>query len=210
MQLETGNLVAFWLLSLSLVVVPGADWAYAISAGLRDKAVFPAVLGMLTGYLMITLVVAAGIGALVASQPAILTVLTLAGAAYLLWLGGNVLAHPSEPKAGDAQASGHWMAWAARGFAVSGVNPKAILLFLALLPQFTSRDGAWPISTQITALGILQILNCAVIYTLVGLGSKAVLQTRPAAARRVSQFSGLAMIVIALVLFGEQLAALMA
>ena len=147
---------------------------------------------------------------MVASEPAILTVLTLLGAAYLLWLGANVLAHPSEPTAGEARAAGHWFGWAARGFAVSGVNPKAILLFLALLPQFTSRDGAWPISTQITALGILQIMNCAVIYTLVGLGSKAVLQARPLAARRVSQFSGLAMVVIALILFGEQLAAVMA
>jgi len=135
-------LTAFWLLSFSLVITPGADWAYAISAGMRDKAIVPAIVGMLFGYLMITLVVATGVGALVASVPAILTVLTFLGAGYLLWLGGSILAHPSVPTVDDDQASGTWLGWVIRGFATSGGNAKALLLFLALLPQFTSRDGA--------------------------------------------------------------------
>lgn len=92
--MDTGLLVAFWVVSFSLVMTPGADWAYAISAGLRERVLVPAVSGMLLGYLAITLVVAAGVGALVASVPGILVALTLVGAAYLLWLGVNVLLHP--------------------------------------------------------------------------------------------------------------------
>jgi len=197
-------LTAFWFLSFSLVLTPGADWAYAISAGMREKAIAPAVAGMLSGYLMITLVVAAGVGALVASDPTILAGLTVLGAGYLLWLGFHILAHPSVPSAGEQQTSSTWLGWAARGFVVSGMNPKAILLFLALLPQFTTRDGAWSIPAQITAMGLVQIANCAVVYSLVGLASKIVLRTRPAAARRVSQFSGTAMIVIAIGLLAGQ------
>ena len=106
--METSILVAFWVLSISLVITPGADWAYAISAGMREGALVPAIAGMLLGYLMITFVVAAGIGALVASVPVVLTVLTVLGAAYLLWLGFNVLRNPSVPSAGDEEAAGTW------------------------------------------------------------------------------------------------------
>jgi len=206
--LAINMLTAFWLVSISLVMVPGADWAYAISAGMREKAIAPAIGGILLGYLMLTAVVAAGVGALVASVPAILTVLTVLGAGYLLWLGVNVLAHPSAPTIGDEQASST-MGWLVRGFTVSGVNPKALMLFLALLPQFTSRSGAWSISAQIGVLGLVQIVNCALVYSIVGLGSKIVLRTRPKVARSISQFSGVAMIAIALILLIEQFLAFM-
>ncbi|WP_155464659.1 LysE family translocator [Duganella radicis] len=190
-------LFAFWVVSISLVMTPGADWAYAISAGMRQRAIGPAVLGMLSGYLLITLVVAAGVGALVSSVPSVLTALTVIGAAYLVWLGVGVLRHPVVPNAAVEEANATWAGWFGRGFLISGINPKALLLFLALLPQFTSVSNSWSIPTQITAMGAVQIINCAVVYSVVGIGSKFILRTRPEAARRVSQFSGIAMIVIA-------------
>jgi threonine/homoserine/homoserine lactone efflux protein len=202
---ETGLLTAFWLVSLSLVVVPGADWAYAIAAGLREKAIAPAIAGMLFGYLAITLVVAGGVGALIASIPVILKVLTVVGAMYLLWLGGGILARPSVPVVADAKVTDSSLIWSLRGFATSGLNPKALLLFVALLPQFTSRSGAWTISEQMGVLGIVHILNCSVVYSFVGVASKIVLRTRPKVARMVSQVSGAAMITIAVLLLLEQL-----
>lgn len=201
--MEIGLLAAFWALSFSLVMTPGADWAYAISSGMRDRAIVPAVTGMLLGYVMITLVVAAGVGALVASVPSVLTALTLGGAAYLLYLGVGVLMNPPIPEVGN-ERSGTWPSVFARGFLVSGINPKALLLFLALLPQFTSQAAAWPVAGQIVAMGVIQIINCGVVYFLVGFSSRAVLRTRPTVARSVSQLSGAAMIVIALLLLAEQ------
>ncbi|CAM2151735.1 LysE family translocator [Paraburkholderia tropica] len=206
--MEVSMLTAFWIVSFSLVMVPGADWAYAISAGLRGSVIAPAVGGMLLGYLAITLVVAAGVGALVTSVPALLSVLTVVGGAYLLWLGVRTVMHPAELSAGqeDGPKTGRqsrW-GWSMRGFAISGLNPKAILLFVALLPQFTRRDAGWSVSAQIVALGVLHMINCASVYSVVGFGSKAVLGTRPAAARRVSQLSGVAMILVAVLLFAEQ------
>ena len=41
------TLAAFWAVSFLLVLVPGADWAYAIAAGLGDRSVLPAVAGLL-------------------------------------------------------------------------------------------------------------------------------------------------------------------
>lgn len=66
-------IIAFWGVSLALVMTPGADWAYAITAGMRDKALAPAIAGLLLGYVGITLVVAAGVGSLVAEHPMVLT-----------------------------------------------------------------------------------------------------------------------------------------
>lgn len=197
-------LVAFWIMSISLVLTPGADWAYAISAGLRERAIMPAVTGMLSGYLMITMVVAAGVGAVIASFPGLLSVMTVMGAAYLMWLGVNVLVTPPAVTTTAGQQSGNGLHWIMRGFAISGANPKALLLFLALLPQFTSAQAAWPISTQMLVLGLVQMANCAVIYTFVGLGSKFILRTRPNVARGVTRFSGVAMITIACLLIVEQ------
>lgn len=198
-------LLAFWVMSFSLVMTPGADWAYAISSGLRQRGLFPAVTGMLAGYVAITLVVAAGVGVLITRIPGALAAMTLAGAAYLMWLGIGVLRNPPVP--GDDGQSGELtrLRSVTRGFIISGGNPKALLLFLALLPQFTSPLGAWPVSAQILTMGLVQIINCGVVYTLVGLCSGLILRTRPQAARRVSQCSGTAMIIIAVVLLVEQL-----
>lgn len=139
---------AFWSVSFLLVLVPGADWAYAITAGLRHRSVLPAVGGMLSGYVLLTAVVAAGLATAVAGSPTVLTALTAAGAAYLIWLGATTLARPAAPRAeeGDqGDGSGSLVGRAARGAGISGLNPKALLLFLALLPQFAARDADWPL-----------------------------------------------------------------
>ncbi len=197
--------VAFWAVSILFVITPGADWAYAISAGLKGRVVLPAIGGLLSGHIIATLIVAGGVGTLVARHPLALSVLTVAGAGYLLWLGVNMIAHPSTPHADQVQVSDSWQRWAIKGLCVSGLNPKVFLLFLALLPQFTDGTATWPVPMQMIALGLVHTLSCAVIYLLVGYGSQTVLRARPAAAQRVSRFSGAAMILIAIVLFIEQL-----
>ena len=85
--MTVGTVVAFWAVSLMFVLTPGADWAYAIAAGLRHRTVVPAVGGLLVGHLAATAGVAAGVAALVARSLLVLTVLTVVGAAYLVWLG---------------------------------------------------------------------------------------------------------------------------
>ncbi|EJM63742.1 putative threonine efflux protein [Pseudomonas sp. GM50] len=198
-------LAAFWAVSFLFVITPGADWAYAISAGLFGRVVMPAVAGLLIGHLVATLVVAAGVGGLVASNPIALSVLTVGGAGYLLWLGINMLLHPSVPRAGQVQESASWARWTFKGLCVSGLNPKVFLLFLALLPQFTDPTASWPVPMQIIALGLLHAFSCGVIYLLVGFGSRIVLQARPVAAQVVSRLSGAIMIIIAVLLLIEQI-----
>lgn len=202
--MSLGAFAAFWLVSFLFVITPGVDWAYAISAGMSGRVVGPAVAGMLLGHLLATIVVATGVGAIVAKSPMALTVVTFVGATYLLWLGGNMIARPSVPRACDTQQSRSWGHWTIKGVGVSGLNPKVFLLFLALLPQFTDPTARWPVELQIIALGVVHVFSCGVVYLLVGFSSQAVLQTRPRAAQAVSRASGVAMVVIALLLLAEQ------
>ena len=194
------TVVAFWAVSLLFVVTPGADWAYAITAGLRHRTVFPAVGGLLSGHLLATLLVAAGIGALLARSPGAVGLMTVVGAAYLVWLGwGMAASHGVAPTATDDSVES-WGRQAATGFGVSGLNPKVFLLFLALLPQFVDSQRPWPVPAQIVTLGLVHVTSCAVVYTAVGLGARVVLRTRPVAAQVVTRLSGVLLAIIGLTL----------
>src|SRR5690625_5282477 len=83
-------LFAFWGLTTLLICTPGADWAYLISASLRGRGA-QAVLGMVAGHFAIALAVALGLAAVVATHAWMLTVISVAGGLYLLWLGTSAL-----------------------------------------------------------------------------------------------------------------------
>jgi threonine/homoserine/homoserine lactone efflux protein len=198
--------LAFWAVCLVLIIVPGADWAFIISAGLRGRSVVPAVGGLVLGYTVLTAVVAAGVGTLVARDPALLTALTVAGGGYLIWRGVATLRGPAPDLrlASAAAATAPAGPTLARGLGVSGLNPKGLLLFLALLPQFTDRHGSWPLPGQLALLGVVFTLTCGAFY--LGLGSvvRAILLPRPWTARAVTRLSGASMIVIGAVLLAER------
>jgi threonine/homoserine/homoserine lactone efflux protein len=92
-----------------------------------------------------------------------------------------------------------------RGVGVSGLNPKGLLILLALLPQFTSAHQPWPVAGQIGVLGLAFMATCAVFYFALGSLARTVLRARPVVARSVSRFSGAAMVAIGATLIGEHL-----
>ncbi len=92
-----------------------------------------------------------------------------------------------------------------KGVGVSGLNPKGLLIFVALLPQFTNPQWRWPVAGQIGVLGLTFTLTCAVFYLCLGRLARTVLHARPAAARALSRFSGAAMVVIGGTLVAERL-----
>jgi threonine/homoserine/homoserine lactone efflux protein len=166
LPVSIAQLIAFGALDMLLIVTPGADWAYAIAVGVRRGPVAPAVGGLLTGYVLHATVVVVGVGAVLAGNADALRILTLAGSLYLLWLGTTVLRDPSMPTDPGAQTTSAWPT-ASRGAAVSGLNPKGLLLFFAVLPQFVARNVPWPASAQLVAFATLHIAGCAIVYTAV-------------------------------------------
>jgi len=180
------------------------DWAYAISAGMRNRMVLPAVFGILLGYLLITVIIAVGVGAFVSQHQSIMSAITVLGAIYLIYIGISMFLNPSTPSADETQSHDSWIRWTINGIGVSGLNPKGLLIFLALLPQFTTTASSWPVPLQIVVLGSVFTISCGVVYMLVGFSSKAVLSARPRAAQIVSRLSGASMTLVALLLLMEQ------
>jgi len=222
--MAASSIFAFWAVAVLLILVPGADWAFTISAGLRGHSVVPAVSGLMLGYTAMTIVVAAGLGTLVARTPDVLSVLTLAGGGYLMWLGARTLIRPAAPSVpgatttgvaapGHPDTAGHPDGAAAstsrgliaKGVGVSGLNPKGLLLFLALLPQFTNPRWSWPLAVQLGFLGLIYLVSCGSIYLCVGSVARTALRSRPAAGRALTRASGAAMLVIGALLLAEQL-----
>ncbi|MCX4815687.1 LysE family translocator [Streptomyces sp. NBC_01239] len=205
--MDTTTLAAFLAVDLLLVFTPGADWAYAISAGLRGRSVVPAVTGLIAGHVAYALVAVAGLAVVVANSPTALTALTVAGAGYLLWLGWGVLREPAVPTAAAAESADTSRLQAMlKGAGTSGLNPKALLLYFSLFPQFIHPATGWPVAAQTGLLSTVHLTACAVVYLGVGLLSRTVLSTRPSAALAVTRVSGAMMIAIGGFLLVERLA----
>lgn len=197
-------LASFWSVATLFILTPGADWACAISAGSGGRQYIPAVMGMAAGHLMATLLVATGLGIVMGQIPAAITLMTLAGAGYLIWTGQTLLRQPAMLLARDKREDFSWRRWALKGFMVSGLNPKVFLLFLALLPQFADQHSSWPLAMQFLTLGLLEVFTCCVVYLFIGFCSRVMLGARPRAAQVISKISGAFMVIIGVVLVCNQ------
>lgn len=91
-----------------------------------------------------------------------------------------------------------------RGIGASGLNPKVVLLFLAIMPQFISPTAPWPLSLQTAALGGIHIVATMLFYTVLALTAVHVLARHPRITRPLSIVSGLLMVLIGLALVAEQ------
>ncbi|WP_312810935.1 LysE family translocator [Corynebacterium variabile] len=195
--METALVLQFALTAGLFSLMPGADWAYAITAGLRSRSIVAPILGLASGYVVVVSVIAMGVGAVVASSPGILTALTVVGASYILWLGVSTLLGVTS---GDgtlvavtgtesADRSGSLRQYL-HGMGVSGINPKGLMLLLALLPQFLT-EGGWASGVQILLLGGIFILEILVVYSGVAVAARSLLRSRPRLSIAVSVASGL-------------------
>jgi threonine/homoserine/homoserine lactone efflux protein len=205
--------LAFVLVAAALACTPGVDWAYSIAAGLRQRSFVPAVAGLCAGYVLHTVLLVAGLAAVLTGMPGVLGWITLAGAAYLMWLGISTLrswrgASFTAGSEGTARVGGEGrtrLRTFLQGMGTSGINPKGLLFYVALVPQFVSADASLPVPVQSGLLGMTFVLLAGLVYTAVALLSRTLLQSRPGAARLVTLASGVIMVMLAAVLLGEQL-----
>ncbi|MGN8130308.1 LysE family translocator [Arthrobacter sp. RC1.1 241] len=199
--------LAFLVVAAALACTPGVDWAYTIAAGLRQRSFVPAVAGLCGGYVLHTLLLVAGLAAVLAGMPGVLGWITLAGAGYLLWLGVGTLRswRGASFSADAAVGPGTQLRTFLQGMGTSGINPKGLLFYVALIPQFVSADASLPVPLQSGLLGMTFVALAGLVYTVVALLSRTLLQSRPGAARAVTLASGIIMVVLGTVLLGEQL-----
>nr|WP_234465491.1 LysE family translocator [Erwinia sp. S59] len=137
------HVLAFIIAILPVALSPGASFTLAINntlvAGTRGLAAI--ILGTAFGIYTHALLIGLGISALLVRSPIIFNLLSVAGAAYLLWLGIQLLRrghHISQPVASYRSARmGIKDAWLA-----NVLNPKAVMLYLTVVSQFAGRDHA--------------------------------------------------------------------
>jgi len=200
---------AFIVVSAALACTPGVDWAYSITAGLRQRSFVPAVAGLCGGYVLHTILMVAGLAALLAGMPGVLAWITVAGAGYLLWLGISTLRSWRVASFGAADAVGlptaNQLRTFLQGMGTSGINPKGLLFYVALVPQFVSPEASLPVPVQSGLLGLTFVVLAGIVYTCVALLARKLLQSRPDAARKVTLASGVIMVALGVVLLSEQL-----
>ena len=160
--------LAFFTVALLLALSPGPDNLFVLvqSATGGRRAGFAVVAGLMLGVMVHTLAVALGLAAVFATSATAFTVLKLLGAAYLLYLAWGAWRAPAMLVASDAGAPAHpppWPRLMARGVVMNLTNPKVVLFFLALLPQFVQTD-AGPVHWQIVQLGALFMLATLLVF----------------------------------------------
>lgn len=209
--MNTQLFLAFMVVAAALACTPGVDWAYSIAAGLRQRSFVPAVAGLCGGYVIHTVLMVLGLAALLTGMPGVLGWLTAAGATYLLWLGFSTVRswRGASFNAGSeeipAPAAANQFRIFLQGMGTSGINPKGLLFFVALVPQFVSPEATLPVPVQSGLLGLTFVLLVAVVYSCVALLARKLLHSRPGAARRVTLASGIIMLLLGAVLLSEQL-----
>ena len=206
--------LAFVVVAAALACTPGVDWAYSITAGLGRRSFVPAVAGLCSGYVLHTVLMVAGLAALLAGMPGVLGWITVAGAAYLLWLGTATIrswrgASFTAAAAADNPGQNQLRTFL-QGMGTSGINPKGLLFYVALVPQFVSAEAPLPVPVQSGLLGLTFVLLAAIVYTCVAVLSRKLLQSRPGAARKLTLVSGIIMVCLGAVLLSEQLLPLIA
>ena len=169
--------LAFFAVALLLALSPGPDNLFVLvqSATGGRRAGFAVVAGLMLGVMVHTLAVALGLAAVFATSATAFTVLKLLGAAYLLYLAWGAWRAPAMLVASDAGAPAHpppWPRLMARGVVMNLTNPKVVLFFLALLPQFV-QPGQGPVAGQIVWFGALFILAASVVFGAVVLAADA-------------------------------------
>jgi threonine/homoserine/homoserine lactone efflux protein len=137
----------FVLTGILLNLTPGQDTMFIIGRSLANgtRAGVAAAFGICVGSIGHTLLAALGLSAILAASPLAFTLVKLAGAIYLVYLGARLLLtkHPHR----EARLPGPPAAAAVRSAFTQGIltnllNPKVALFFLALLPQFIDPASA--------------------------------------------------------------------
>ena len=158
--MSSGQLIGFTLVALVLIVVPGPGVLFIVGRALshgRRTAVATAT-GHAAGNYVVAACVAFGLGALLQRSAEVFVAVKLAGALYLVFLGVQAVRHRHSLAAAMSAAAGASEGWRALrdGFIVGVTNPKAYILFGAILPQFVDRD-AGNVPAQMLLLALISV-----------------------------------------------------
>ena len=207
-MVDVGVLPGFAALILLFLIPPGPDMAFVVAVGLQagKRSAVKAILGIGTGMALYAAAVVIGVGKIAQSHPSILIAVKVLGAFYLLRLAYVTIRTALHTDGGAPSVSAGRPF--VRGMLVSLTNPKVMLFFLAVLPQFIG--SAENTGLQLAMLGVINVVFEVVLYGVLGVVA-GVFRERFSGSRRADTvlsyvaglvYAGLAAVVLADVVEG--------
>ncbi|QNK03110.1 LysE family translocator [Dyella telluris] len=162
--MDTHTLLLFAATVLPLIAVPGPDMLYIASQAVASnaRAGLLATAGVCTGYVLHSLLVAFGLAAVIAASPVLFNALRWAGVLYLVWLAAKLLRSALRPGRMEVPTV-KVPSPLRRGFLTAALNPKGMMIYFAILPQFMHPGHA--IALQAMLLSAIFITLCALVYS---------------------------------------------
>ena len=199
-------MTTFAIAALVLIMLPGPDQALITRNALVGGR-YGGLLTMLGGILGLTAhasAAALGLSALLLASATAFTVLKIAGAVYLLWLGVQMLRSAIRSRRAPVvdelvAVPRRGSAYLRQGFLSNALNPKVALFFVTFLPQFLSADTGSPRAEAL----LLSAIFAGLYLTWFGLYVAAVDQLgrwlrRPRVKARIEQITGLLLVTVAI------------
>ena len=199
-MISSGHLIGFTLASLVIIVIPGPGVLFVIGRALAHgrRTATATAAGHAAGNYVVAACVAVGLGTLLQRSTQVFTVVKLAGALYLIFLGVQAFRHRHSLATAMSTAVGASDGWRALrdGLIVGVTNPKSYILFGAILPQFINR-GEGNVPAQMLLLALISVclgLVCDVTWGLAASGVRGWFAKSPRRYALVGGAGGLAMI----------------
>jgi threonine/homoserine/homoserine lactone efflux protein len=195
------NLVAYVITAVLLVLLPGPSVLFVIGRALdigRTGALL-SVAGNALGFLVQVVAIAAGLGSLLNQSEVLLTIVKFVGAGFLIYLGIGAIRHRNDDVVIGAVAPKRgWARTLLEGGIVGVTNPKTIVFFIAVLPQFVdSASGNIPLQLFVLGAifaGLALILDS--VWALSASFARDWFGRSPHRLSRLSMIGGVAMLVL--------------
>lgn len=203
--MDTGApLWLFFLMVLGIVAVPGMDMAFVVGTALDGgrRAGLCALAGIMAGAVFHFAATALGLGVLLHYVPALFNVMLVGGAAYIAWIGLQLLRADAGSGALPQVATprGEWDTFR-RALVTNMLNPKAYVFVLAVFPQFM-RSNERPLWLQFVFMGLIVWSVQAGVYGSLALaagGARSGLAARPHLQKWIVRVTGVVLIACAVV-----------
>lgn len=202
--MELASFISFLIASICLTLAPGPDILFVLTKSIASgtRAGINVALGLITGTFVHTALAAFGVSLLIRESEIAFSIIKWSGVVYLCYLGISSLRHFNDSP--NAETTSEETRIRVRNLYKTGVfmavlNPKLIIFFLALFPQFIPENASNP-SLQMFLLGLTFSGQALVIFVLVALFAgilSGTLRSRPAIAKGMNILSALIFFAIA-------------
>lgn len=164
-------MLPFLLASIALTLSPGPDILYVLTQSISNgkKYGIATALGLVSGILVHTTLIALGVSAVIKEAEVIYTAIKVFGACYLLWIAYQVYKAPASITLNaQAKPQKSLLALVKQGFIMNVLNPKVTLFFLAFFPGFID-EKLGNVTRQIYVLGFLFMLQAFLVFSMVSI-----------------------------------------